>query len=148
MFNPFSLLYAFDTGKIDSYWFGSLPPTYLIEMMRKFGTLPSAIGGVEAPASAFDTPAERLTDITPLLYQSGYLTIKDGDQMLGIYTLDIPNKEIRTGLMESLMPSYVNCSLLDGKTTIGKMYRCLAKGDMEGCLEADRPEGVRCQVLT
>ena len=138
VFNPFSLLMAMEKGKIDSYWFGSGTPTYLIETMRKFGTLPSAIGGIEAPDTVFDAPAERLTDITPLLYQSGYTTIKAYDDVTQLYTLDIPNKEIRKGLMESLMPSYVNCSLLDGKTTIGKMYRCLAKGDMEGCLEVLR----------
>ena len=134
VFNPFSLLMAMEKGKIDSYWFGSGTPTYLIEMMRKFGTLPSAIGGLEAPDTVFDAPAERLTDITPLLYQSGYTTIKAYDDMTQFYTLDIPNKEIRKGLMESLLPSYVNCSLLDGRTAIGKMYRCLVKGDMEGCL--------------
>ena len=134
VFNPFSLLMAMDTGKIDSYWFGSGTPTYLIEMMRKFGTLPSAIGGIEAPDTVFDAPAERLTDITPLLYQSGYTTIKAYDDVTQFYTLDIPNKEIRKGLMKSLLPYYVNCSLLDGRTAIGKMYRCLTKGDMEGCL--------------
>lgn len=105
IYNPFSLLNAFADGKMDSYWFGSGTPTYLIEMLNKFGVLPSKIGGVEAVSAEFDAPTERMASITPLLYQSGYITIKDCDSEFGIYTLDIPNKEVRTGLMRNLIPS-------------------------------------------
>ncbi len=105
IYNPFSLLNAFADGKMDSYWFGSGTPTYLIEMLNKFGVVPSKIGGVEAVSAEFDAPTERMASITPLLYQSGYITIKDCDSEFGIYTLDIPNKEVRTGLMRNLIPS-------------------------------------------
>lgn len=105
IYNPFSLLNAFVDGKMDSYWFGSGTPTYLIEMLNKFGVVPSKIGGVEAVSAEFDAPTERMASITPLLYQSGYITIKDCDSEFGIYTLDIPNKEVRTGLMRNLIPS-------------------------------------------
>jgi hypothetical protein len=105
IYNPFSLLNAFVDGKMDSYWFGSGTPTYLIEMLNKFGVVPSKIGGVEAVSAEFDAPTERMAIITPLLYQSGYITIKDCDSEFGIYTLDIPNKEVRTGLMRNLIPS-------------------------------------------
>ena len=135
IFNPFSLLMAMSNGKIDSYWFGSGTPTYLIEMLRKFGTLPSEIGGAEAPNTAFDAPTETMTSIMPLLYQSGYITIKDYDEITEFYTLDIPNKEIRKGLMDCLLPEYVHCSLLDGRTTIGKMYRAINKRDMDTALK-------------
>ena len=135
IFNPFSLLMAMSNGKIDSYWFGSGTPTYLIEMLRKFGTLPSEIGGAEAPNTAFDAPTETMTSIIPLLYQSGYITIKDYDEITEFYTLDIPNKEIRKGLMDCLLPEYVQCSLLDGRTTIGKMYRAINKRDMDTALK-------------
>ena len=135
IFNPFSLLMAMSNGKIDSYWFGSGTPTYLIEMLRKFGTLPSEIGGAEAPNTAFDAPTETMTSIMPLLYQSGYITIKDYDEITEFYTLDIPNKEIRKGLMDCLLPEYVHCSLLDGRTTIGKMYRAINKRDMDSALK-------------
>ena len=135
IFNPFSLLNAFADGRLDSYWFGSGTPTYLIEMLRRFGTLPSEIGGVEAPSSAFDAPTETMTSIIPLLYQSGYITIKDYDEITEFYTLDIPNNEIRKGLMDCLLPEYVQCSLLDGRTTIGKMYRAINKRDMDTALK-------------
>ena len=75
IYNPFSLLNAFSKGKIGPYWFGSGTPTYLIEMLRKFGMTASQLGGeVKADATGFDRPTERLNSIIPLLYQSGYST--------------------------------------------------------------------------
>ena len=134
IFNPFSLLNALADCRLDSYWFGSGTPTYLIEMMRKFGVLPSQLGRCDAMASEFDAPTERMTSLMPLLYQSGYLTIKDYLREEGIYTLDFPNKEIRVGLMESLLPHYVQYPAGSGLTTVAKMYRALRLDDLEGML--------------
>ena len=134
IFNPFSLLTAFAKRKIGSYWFASGTPTYLIEMMRKFGVAPSQIGPTEAMASAFDAPTERMTSLIPLLYQSGYLTIKDYYEEDNIYVLDIPNKEIRIGLMESLLPSYVQGGFNTGLVTVSKMNRLLRQDDLDGML--------------
>ena len=107
IYNPFSLLNAFADGKFNSYWFGSGTPTYLIKMLDKFGVEPSEIGNKVAAVEEFDAPTETMNSITPLLYQSGYVTIKDYDKELELYTLDIPNKEVRVGLMRSLLPYYV-----------------------------------------
>ena len=134
IFNPFSLLTAFAKRKIGSYWFASGTPTYLIEMMRKFGVAPSQIGPTEAMASAFDAPTERMTSLTPLLYQSGYTTIKDYNPISGLYTLDIPNSEIRIGLMESLLPNYVQSAANEGLTAIADMYMAMLEGDLDGML--------------
>lgn len=98
VFNPFSLINCFDSGRIGSFWFASGTPTYLIEMMRKFKLKPAKIENMRADSASFDAPTERMTSIVPLLYQSGYLTIKDYDEEIDIYTLDIPNNEIRMGL--------------------------------------------------
>ena len=134
IFNPYSLLTAFAEGRIDAYWFGSGTPTYLIEMLRRFGTLPSAIGPMEAMRSEFDAPTETMTSIVPLLYQSGYLTIKDYDEAYGAYTLDIPNKEIRLGLMETLLPHYTEGRVNAAGATLRGMARALDKRDMDGAL--------------
>ncbi len=134
IYNPFSLLNAFADGKMNSYWFGSGTPTYLIEMLNKFGVVPSKIGGIEAVAAEFDAPTERMTSITPLLYQSGYITIKEGDTEFGIYTLDIPNKEVRSGLMRNLIPSYITNDTLTTTTTIVNLARALTRDDMDGAL--------------
>ena len=134
IFNPFSLLNAFADGRLDSYWFGSGTPTYLIEMMRRFGTLPVEIGAVRASAYEFDAPTETMTSIVPLLYQSGYTTIKAYDADVEEYTLDIPNKEIRNGLMLSLLPGYVNQPIGPGRSALANMYRALLKRDMDAAL--------------
>ena len=134
MFNPFSLLNAFAAGRLDNYWFSTGTPTYLIEMMRKFGVLPSQIGRMEAKASAFDAPTESMTSLVPLLYQSGYLTIKNYDREDDLYLLDIPNKEIRIGLMEGLLPNYVQRTANEGLTAIAKMNRALRHDDLDGML--------------
>ena len=134
IYNPFSLLNAFADGRLDSYWFGSGTPTYLIEMLNKFGVLPSQIGGNEAVAADFDAPTERMESITPLLYQSGYVTIKGYDEMFQIYTLDIPNVEVRIGLMRSLIPYYVTRDTQTTNTTVVNLARALVRGDMDGML--------------
>lgn len=99
---------AFADGMLNSYWFGSGTPTYLIEMLNKYNVSPSVLGSTSyASAESFDAPTERLTEITPLLYQSGYITIKSYDPQMQMYSLDIPNNEVRLGLMKSLLPEYV-----------------------------------------
>lgn len=97
---------AFWKGKIDAYWFDSGTPTYLIEMLRKFKVASFEIGGMKATVEDFDCPMERMESATALLYQSGYITIKGKDSM-GFYQLEIPNKEVRMGLMNSLIPYYI-----------------------------------------
>ena len=103
VFNPYRLLNCFADGKLNAYWFASGTPTYLIEMMRKFDMMPANIGqDIEADKGDFDAPTETLTTIMPLLYQSGYLTIKKYTPETDLYTLGIPNKEIRVGLFRNL----------------------------------------------
>ena len=134
IFNPYSLMNAFSDGRLDSYWFGSGTPTYLIEMLRKFGVKASDIGQREVVQEGFDAPTEQLDDIAPLLYQSGYLTIKDYDADTGLYLLDIPNREIRVGLMRSLLPRYVQRPFNEGATLTGRMAGCLKRRDMDSAL--------------
>ena len=131
LFNPFSLLNAFNVNRLENFWFSSGTPTYLIEMLRKFHVVPSKIGGGRTLASAFDAPTERMKSILPLLYQSGYITIKDYNTASTLYTLDIPNNEIRVGLMESLLPNYVAEHADECGTTIGDMYVALLNEDLD-----------------
>ena len=131
IFNPFSLLNAFQDHDYTNYWFSSGTPTYLIEMLRKFNVVPSDMSNMQALASDFDAPTENMASITPLLYQSGYVTIKDFDSASRLYTLDIPNGEIRVGLMDSLLPNYVERRKEAGNTTIGKMYLALYRDDLD-----------------
>ena len=74
--------------------------------------------------------------ITPLLYQSGYLTIKDYDELADLYTLDLPNKEIKVGLFESLLPNYLEgIYAQNGDVTIAQMSVLIRQDDMNGALQ-------------
>ena len=135
IYNPFSLLNAFQDHKYTNYWFASGTPTYLVEMMRKFHVLPSDISHMEAMASEFDAPTEGMLSIIPLLYQSGYVTIKSYNQMGELYTLDIPNTEVRIGLMNSLLPLYATTKTGRGMTAAAKMSLALRRDDIEEALK-------------
>ncbi len=135
VFNPYSLFNCFSERKFDKYWFSSGTPTYLINMLNKFDVLPADIAPMEATASAFDAPTEKMKTITPLLYQSGYVTIKDYDRDIDLYTLDIPNKEIRVGLFENLLPNYVDGIYAErGGVAIARMSGLIRRRDMDGAL--------------
>ncbi len=135
IFNPYSLLNAMAKSKLDYYWFTSGTPTYLIEMLKKFQVMPSDIGRCEADKSDFDAPTEMMVSIMPLLYQSGYITIKGYDPETELFTLDIPNKEIRVGLYRSLLPNYIGMTTPKGATTIAKMSALIRRNDMNGALQ-------------
>jgi len=135
VFNPYSLLNCFDDKNFGAYWFSSGTPTYLINMLRKFKVLPARIGRSLARSSAFDAPTENLKTITPLLYQSGYITIKGYDKMSQLFTLDLPNKEIKVGLFESLLPYYLEGMYAEeGDVAIAQMSVLIRQGDMDGAL--------------
>ena len=134
IYNPFSLLNAFADGRLDSYWFGCGTPTYLVEMLKKYSVLPQQIGGRKAMAESFNAPTERMTDIAPLLYQSGYVTIKGYSPVTQLYTLDFPNKEVRLGLMKSLLPSYLDHRTTDGLTTVALLYEAIYEERLDDAL--------------
>ena len=131
IYNPFSLLNAFQDHDYTNYWFGSGTPTYLIEMLRKFNVVPSEIGCGSVQAKSFDAPTENMKNITPLLYQSGYITIKGYNPVSKNYKLDIPNNEIQAGLMESLLPNYVHEYADKGSSMVGDMYEALYYEDID-----------------
>ena len=145
VFNPYSLLNCFADGRMDDYWFGSGTPTYLINMMRKYEFLPADLGeAIEVGKKDFDAPTETMTTIVPLLYQSGYVTIKGYDKPTKLYLLALPNQEIRVGLYGSLLPHYLTDKSAKANTTIAKMSVLVKKGDMDAafCLLNDFLETV------
>ena len=145
VFNPYSLLNCFADGRMDDYWFGSGTPTYLINMMRKYEFLPADLGEtIEVGKKDFDAPTETMTTIVPLLYQSGYVTIKGYDKPTRLYQLALPNQEIRVGLYGSLLPHYLTDKSAKANTTIAKMSVLVKKGDMDAafCLLNDFLETV------
>ena len=136
VFNPYSLLNCFSDKDFGAYWFDSGTPTYLLNMMRKFDVQPAdVITRMEADASDFDAPTETMTTIMPLLYQSGYITIKDYNPSYRYYTLDVPNKEVRVGLTKALIPRYVTANSAAVNNTARRIAQAIDKRDMEGALQ-------------
>ena len=134
IYNPFSLLKAFAQNEIKDYWFESGTPTFLIQQMRRFNTTITSLDNIETSASIFDRPSETMSDAISLLYQSGYLTIKSYDRDFGTYQLGIPNKEVRVGLSENLLPSYTNHTDFENASLIQKFCRALLREDLEDAL--------------
>lgn len=132
IYNPYSLMKAFRHCKVDNYWFDSGTPTYLIRQMQHFRTDIMSLERMDVPSSAFDKPTEAMTTALPLLYQSGYLTIKDYDRTEEIYTLSIPNSEVRIGYTEGFLPTYVGLDSSDVQAGFAvKFWRALKTGDID-----------------
>ena len=136
IFNPYSLLNCLAEGQMNSYWFGSGTPTYLLNMMRKYDFTPIDLGEqMDASKDDFDAATETMTTIMPLLYQSGYITIKNYDPETELYTLALPNKEVRIGLYRSMLPHYLAAKSAMCNTTVAKMSALINKGNMDGALQ-------------
>lgn len=132
VYNPFSLLKSFLMRKIGSWWFESGTPTFLIRQMKLFHTDITSLDHLEVPSSAFDQPTENMQDALPLLYQSGYLTIKDYDFESDTYTLSIPNQEVRVGYTRGLLPAYIGLNDAGVQTSFAlKFWRALKANDID-----------------
>lgn len=106
IYNPWSLFYAFETGMIDNYWFATGTPSSLINLLRTKPLRMQDLESVECRMEQFNAPIERITDPIPVLFQSGYLTLKDYHYEDNSYTLGFPNKEVREGFGRSLYRYY------------------------------------------
>ena len=127
VYNPFSLITAFQYKEMNNYWFGSGTPTWLLGLMKQYDVYLPSLDEVMADSESFNRPAERIDNPIPVLYQSGYLTIKDYDSEMDLYTLGVPNKEVRVGLAKSIL-TYIQAPL-QPKAYLQRAYHQLAKDD-------------------
>ncbi len=107
IYNPFSLIKAFAFGELDNYWFGSGTPTFLVEILKKSEFTFESMANREVAKEEFDVAPDHMQTPLPLIYQSGYLTIKKREPFGGVYTLDFPNDEVRVSMAGSLLPNYI-----------------------------------------
>ena len=138
IYNPFSLFNAFNAKEYKNFWFSTGTPTFLIELLQRADFDVRSLEGIEATDEQFDAPTEQITNPIPVLYQSGYLTIKGYDPDFQTYRLAYPNKEVRKGFIESLLPAYVHLPGPNNTFYIVSFIRDLRKGDIESCLERTR----------
>lgn len=134
IYNPFSLLTALTNKKLESYWFSTGTPTFLIELMKKTAVNIPELEGITALAVDFDRSADTITNVIPVLYQSGYLTIKSFNPLFNSYTLGYPNQEVRMGFLRCLIPDYVQTDTMNGNFLIISFLKDLMAHDIEQCM--------------
>lgn len=135
VFNPFSLVKALRSQKIAAYWFSSGTPSYLIKTLQKYHVGIMDIEKKRASVDDFDVSPEQMTSAVPLLYQSGYLTIKRYNPILQSYQLDYPNKEVRLGMVKSLAPNYLSPVQMDNNGFVFDFLEQLYEGSMDAALQ-------------
>ena len=106
IFNPYSIINALDDKEFNSYWFTSGTPTFLVELLQQKNLDMLNLDDLWVNDDRFDTPTEKLTDPIPVLFQSGYLTIKGYERRGKLYHLCFPNQEVRQGFSKSLVRYY------------------------------------------
>ncbi len=133
IYNPFSLINSLSDGELANYWFASGTPTVLTKLVSKFKMDPVMMNdGFESTQEMFDAPTETATDPIPMLYQSGYLTIRSFDS--GIYNLGFPNDEVRMGFLKALMPYYAKENANQNDIFILAFTRAMREGRLEDAL--------------
>ena len=138
IFNPFSMIIAMSKHDLGNYWFGSGTPSYIINVMKKYHYGIADLERRSTLVSEFDVSPEQMTSPLPLLYQSGYLTIKRFNPILNRYTLDYPNREVRLGMLHSLSPNYLSPITSDNDSFLGDFLELLYDGKVDAALERMR----------
>lgn len=135
IFNPLSVICSFSKNEIKNFWFETATPTYIIKHLIKHNAQILDFENTQMFESGFYASYEDVHSIYPLLYQSGYLTIKDYDKKSKLYTLAYPNKEVRVSMLEVMMPSWVGCSTDEGKINMQRFYFALKDGRIDEAFE-------------
>jgi hypothetical protein len=136
IYNPFSLLNAFSKNKIYNYWFESGTSTTLVRAIEQYvGDFQQELDKIENKKwmnqSQFTRSLEDHAQLIPLLYQSGYLTIKEYNKKLKLYLLDYPNAEVRVGLLKNLLPLFSNIDSDDTVNAASRASMALREGDID-----------------
>lgn len=131
IYNPFSVLNTFFKMKFGSYWFETGTPTYLVELLKAHHYDLHCMAHVETDAGILNSVDSASTNPIPVIYQSGYLTIKKFDQEFATYQLGFPNREVEEGFMKFLLPFYANTDKVESPFQIQKFVREVRSGDYE-----------------
>lgn len=131
IYNPFSVLNTFFKMKFGSYWFETGTPTYLVELLKAHHYDLHCMAHVETDADILNSVDSASTNPIPVIYQSGYLTIKKFDQEFATYQLGFPNREVEEGFMKFLLPFYANTDKVESPFQIQKLVREVRSGDYE-----------------
>lgn len=129
VYNPFSVLSTLRKNRFGNYWFETGTPTYLVELLKRSDFQLDKIDG-------YKTGKDVLNGIDPgspvaMIYQSGYVTIKDYDSEFDLVTVGFPNKEVERGFLLFLLPFYTNLKKEDSNFFVSRAVQALKNGDAE-----------------
>lgn len=128
MYNPFSLLNAFKRREFGSYWFETGTPTYLVELLKRHNYNLERLASEETDEQVLNSIDSESTNPVPVIYQSGYLTIKGYDAEFGIYRLGFPNREVEEGFVRFLLPFYARTNKVEAPFEIQNFVREIRMG--------------------
>lgn len=131
IYNPFSLLNALDDSMLSNYWFASGTPTYLVRLLNHYNEDINQLTGKYYMVSEFVNYRANTERPLPMIYQSGYLTIKDYDAEGDLFLLDFPNREVQGGFLDVLAANYLQ-SNDSPRTWMNKATLLLKRGDLDG----------------
>ena len=131
IYNPFSILNAFDMNEIRDYWFATGTPTYLIRLLQHSREQMNELTGKFYDPTMFIDYKANVEQPLPMIYQSGYLTIKEYNRRMGTYLLDFPNNEVRKGFLSVLAASYMKPKSKEVTSWITDAVMVLERGDTD-----------------
>lgn len=134
IYNPFSLLNTFKYKKFGNYWFETGTPTYLVELLKNNHYDLERMAHEETDADVLNSIYGDEEPI-PVIFQSGYLTIKEYDKEFGLYRLGFPNREVEEGFIKFLIPFYTRFSKIEAPFEIQKFVREIRSGQPEAFLK-------------
>ena len=134
MYNPFSLLNTFAKKKLSDYWFETGTPSYLVELLKRTDYNLYDMAHTQTNADVLNSIDIVSRNPIPVIYQSGYLTIKEYDPEFQIYTLGFPNQEVEEGFVRYLLPYYSSITAVDSTFEIQKFIKEIRMGDAEAFL--------------
>jgi hypothetical protein len=140
IYNPFSLIKAFKSKDLGDYWFETGTSATLVRAIEQYvGDFQQELDKIEnrkwMNQSQFTRPLEDHTTLIPLLYQSGYLTIKEYDKKERLYLLDYPNAEVRVGLLKNLLPLFSSADPDDTVNAASRASTALREGNIDRAME-------------
>lgn len=131
VYNPFSVLHVFKRNEFGSYWFETGTPTYLVELLKKHHYDLHRMAHEETSAEVLNSIDSVSDNPIPVIYQSGYLTIKGYDSEFETYRLGFPNREVEAGFIKFLLPFYANTNAVESSFEIRKFVREVESGDCD-----------------
>ena len=130
IYNPFSVLNTFFKMKFGSYWFETGTPTYLVELLKRNHYDLERMATEETNSDVLNSIYGDEQPI-PVIFQSGYLTIKSYDKRFGLYRLGFPNKEVEEGFINFLMPFYTRFNKIEAPFEIQKFVHEIETGQLD-----------------